>query len=123
MTERVVLSLDRAPDDADLFSSEYQKELRHFSSQMQFHSQRAFAMDSVDGGGGPLGEFIFTNATALITSVTTVAVSWIAAKKGRRVRLKVGDVEVEASDIDEVKKLLELAKTYIPEKPTDSKKK
>jgi hypothetical protein len=34
--------------------------------------------------------------------------AWLAAKLGRKVRIKFGDVEVEARNVDELRKLLDL---------------
>lgn len=113
-----VLCLDRAADDALPFSAEYQQELRTYSVQMKARYQRAFTMDGVIGGGGPLGEFIFTNGSALVTGISTVAGAWIGARLGRKVRLKVGDVEVEAKSAEEIKHLLAVAKEFAEKSPS-----
>ena len=49
------LILVPSSDSADACSAEYQAELKEFTSQARVTSQRGFAMDSVVGGGGPIG--------------------------------------------------------------------
>ncbi|MCQ4247044.1 hypothetical protein [Stutzerimonas decontaminans] len=66
--ESFELHLVKSKEDSDIFSPEYQRELGRFSRGAHATSQRCFAMDSAVGGGGPLGEFIFNNAAALITA-------------------------------------------------------
>lgn len=110
-TKTTELVLIPASDDAPLFSQEYQTELRAFAKQAGARSQRAFAMDSIVGGGGPLGEFIFDNSSTLITALTTICVVWIKARSGRRLKLKVGNTSVEANSVQEIESLVKQAKT------------
>lgn len=100
------LILVRAKDDAPPFSIEYQAELGKFASQAHASRQRAFAMDSVVGGGGPLGEFIFNHGEALITALSSVGVAWLTARAGRKLRLKFDGIEIEASNAQEVTTML-----------------
>ncbi len=44
-----------------------------------------------------------------IPVITTGLAGWFAGRNGRKVRLKAGDVESEASTTEQVKELLELA--------------
>jgi hypothetical protein len=108
--ENIELILVPAPNDAYPFSPEYQKELREFAKQAGARSQRAFAMDSISGGGGPLGEFIFDNAGKVIAALTTICGIWINAKYGRKLKLKVGTVVVEATTPEEIELLVKQAK-------------
>jgi hypothetical protein len=98
-------------DDAPPFSDEYQEELGNFSRQAHASSQICFAMDGVDGGGGPLGDFIFNNSGALITALTTIGVAWLHARYGRKLKLKYidpknGPVEIEANTLKEVEAMV-----------------
>jgi hypothetical protein len=101
------LALVCSKDDAPPFSAKYQEELRKFSSQAHASSQRGFAMDSVSGGGGPLGEFFFDNSEAIIAAITTCGVAWLHARLGRKLRLKFGDIVIEANNHKEVEAMLE----------------
>ena len=108
--DKCVLFLIPSKDDPDIFSREYQKELGSFSKSANATSQRAFVMDAVGGGGGPLGEFIFNNAGTLITALTTLAGTWIGSRYGRKLKLKIGDTEIEANTVAELEKMVELIK-------------
>jgi hypothetical protein len=66
-----------------------------------------YVFDSVAGGGGLNGAFDFA-ATAL-PAVSGLVIGWLTARAGRKVRLKVGDIEVEAQTVEQVKELLKLA--------------
>jgi hypothetical protein len=109
-SENFELILVRSPDDAPPFGAEYQEELRKFANEAQASSQRAFAMDSVLGGGGPIGEFAYhaAAALALINALKTICVSWLKARTGRKLRLKYGKVSIEATSIEEIEAMVKL---------------
>lgn len=111
------LFLIRSKDDDSEFSNEYQKELLEFSKGAHASSQRAFAMDSMFGGGGPIGEFIFNNADALIAALTTVACVWIKARNGRKLRIKFGEVKIEAHTTEEIQEMVKHVKSLQDKKP------
>lgn len=100
------LILVPAKDDAKPFSVEYQAELSVFASKAGASSQRAFSMDSAIGGGGPLGEFIFNNSETLIGAVSVLGVAWIGRRTGRKLRIKVGEIEIEATSKEEVAEMV-----------------
>ena len=50
-------------------------------------------------------------------TIGSIVVAWLNGRAGRKVRLKVGDTEVEARTVDEVKQLLEFAQKTA-KKPT-----
>jgi hypothetical protein len=106
------LELVRAPGDAEPFGVSYQQELRTYKAQLGPHRQRAFSMDAFDGGGGPLGEFLFQSAPELIKAAGMIAAGYIAAKVGRKVKLKGKDFEVEARDAKEVTVMLQVLRDH-----------
>ena len=55
---------------------------------------------------GPVGG---TSSVVVVPAVITAFTTWFVARAGRKVRLKIGDVEAEAFNIEDVKQLLELA--------------
>ncbi len=63
------------------------------------------AFDSVDATGYPLPEFLVTLGPPTIAALAAIAGAWVQARYGRKVRLKVGDVEAEARTAEEVEKL------------------
>jgi hypothetical protein len=112
------LRLIRAPDDLPLVNREYQKELADFAKSLRAagieSSSGAFAFDTVDGGGGLSGEFILM-ATAIAPFVTCgagVLGAWLHARYGRKVRLKIGEIEAEAQTVAEVERLLKHAEEF-----------
>jgi hypothetical protein len=60
-----------------------------------------------------LGEFLMQYALPLAQVVGPViggaAVAWLQGRAGRKLRLKVGDVEVEARTVEEIEQLLQRA--------------
>lgn len=72
-------------------------------------SQRMFVKDASGGGGmEQLAEMSVVVVPAVITAFTT----WFVARSGRKVRLKIGDLEAEANDIDGVRKLIKMAEDH-----------
>ncbi|WP_085787624.1 hypothetical protein [Ketogulonicigenium robustum] len=72
------------------------------------YSERAFIRDSAGSGGITfLGEFTMM-ATTLGPAVIGAIGGWVAARQGRKVRVKMGDIEAEAGSVEQVKELLAL---------------
>ena len=65
-------------------------------------------LDSIDAVGGYTGE-IAVLAQTLGPVLTGVLGAWLQSKAGRKVRLKDGDIEVEAGTVEEVEKLFDMA--------------
>jgi hypothetical protein len=112
-TSRLVLV--PSPDDEPVFSAEYQKILSDFYGALKLEgveaSARMRAFDAAGAVSGLTGEFILT-ITALASVVTPIATltgAWLHARLGRKVRLKIGDVEAEAQTVEDVKRLLDQA--------------
>jgi len=110
---RLQLRLLKAPDDAAVFGADYQAELRQFKQQMEAAGlavSPTFAVfDSPGAGGGLTGQFLLSWAptvVSILSTVSVVAVTWMNGKAGRKLRLKVGDVELEANSQAEVDHLV-----------------
>ncbi len=109
---KVRFYLLKASDEPPTFSEEGQLVLREVMSAIRDHHIDVDApfmtLDAADAIGGYTGEI-----AVLIQSVSPVLTgilgAWLQSKAGRKVRLKVGDIEVEASTVDEVKQLLQHA--------------
>lgn len=104
----------RAPDDPQERDPAFQEELNAFGSSLReagvAYSQRAMVFDSIDALGYPLGEFIIKQLGPVAIPAVTGAVGvWLQARYGRKVRLKVGDVEIEARIPEEIERLLKSA--------------
>jgi hypothetical protein len=115
--ERIEIDLQRAPDDASVNEPGFQNELREFSKSLRTagvtFSQRAMAFDSVDALGFPLAEFVIkTLSPAVIPAAAAVCGAWVQARYGRKVRLKIGDVEAEGRTTKEIENLLRQAESF-----------
>jgi len=115
----VQLCLVRAPKDKAVGDDEFQAELRTFSAVLGEtgikKSQSAITFDAIDAHGYPLPEFMLILkevAPMAITAATAICVAWVNARPGRKVRLKIGDVEAEGQNADEIAKLLAQAKDF-----------
>ncbi len=100
------LILERSDEDAELFSEEYQKELSNFASQADISSQRRQTNDSFSGGSWALGEFLFSNVGSLIEALAILGAAWIQRRSGRKLRIKVGEVEIEANNKKEIEQMI-----------------
>jgi hypothetical protein len=109
-SDEIEVILSRGPDDPKTHEPAYQKELDVFSKVLResavSYSQRGMAFDSAAGGGFPLGDYILPLATGVLGVVGTACVAWLQGRAGRKVRLKIGDVEAEARTTEEVNVLL-----------------
>jgi hypothetical protein len=103
-----------APNDAPTNSIEYQQELLQFENAA--HAQKLTIASRVTfqkfmgGQNVSLGEFTIKLAEivvpALGTALGTIIGAWLQARSGRKVRLKVGEVEAEAQTVEDVEKLI-----------------
>lgn len=115
--ERIEIDLQRAHDDASENDPQFQEELRGFSHSLRTagvaFSQRAMAFDSVDALGFPLAEFVIkTLSPAVVPAAAAVCGAWVQARYGRKVRLKIGDVEAEGRTTAEIETLLGQAANF-----------
>lgn len=121
----VSIELVAAEDDAPPASEEFQAGLSAFGTALKdngvTYGQMAIAMDSVDAHGYPLGEFIASLKSfggPAITAAAAAAGAWAQARYGRKVRLKIGELEAEGRSVEEVEKLLKAAADY--QKPPET---
>lgn len=91
-------------------SEEYQGELERAYEAMKARGiavqPRVVVRKSAGGGASFVGEFIVPLAQAIGPTLGVVLVAWLQGRSGRKVRMKVGDIEVEARTADELEKLL-----------------
>ncbi len=115
-TNQVEVRLIRAPDDPEINAPAYQKDLSAFSSVLRErgikYTQRGMAFDSAAGGGFALGQYAIPIATAALTAISAACVAWFNGRSRRKVRIKIGDVEAEASTINEIDALLKRAADF-----------
>ena len=113
------LDLVKAEDEPGGGDEAFQQELSRFGAALRADSipynQSALALDAVDAHGFPLPEFVVAMKVLgppAITAIAGYAVAWIQGRSGRRVRIKIGEIEAEGRTIEEVTQLLEKAASF-----------
>lgn len=100
-TTLLQLTLRRAPEDYDYFGPVFQAELNQFISQIEKEgidvSYGHAMFDNATTVGGIVGEFVLPLAQVVGPIVGVAVGAWIQGRAGRKVRLKVGDIELEAN--------------------------
>jgi hypothetical protein len=125
---QILLKMRRAPDDPAENDPKFQEELREFSKSLHAtgltFSQRAIAFDSVDAIGHPLAEFVIGRlGLPLIGAVAHVCATWVKARTGRKLRLKIGDVVAEAETVEDIERLMKQAAEFCAANPKRGGKK
>jgi hypothetical protein len=120
------ITLIASPDDPSLDSESYQRDLRSFEADLRSHglspSSRVLLIESTGNEVAPhLGVFAvgLKEALPVIGSVLT---GWFAGRFGRKIRVKVGEIEVEANTVAEAEKLIAAAEKIIEKDATLNRK-
>ncbi len=109
------VALITAPDEPPFVTPEAREAILKF--------QRSFAAYGINvewrqplerrGAGAPLspplGELLLQAAATIGPIVGTAVGVWLQGKYGRKVRLKIGEIEAEAQTVEEVEKLIDRA--------------
>jgi ribosome modulation factor len=92
--------LKPADDEPPLLSTEYQTEFIELKKMLHENGVEAEApfivMDSVGGGGGYIGELLIPIAQVAGPIVAASLVAWLQGRAARKVRVRFGDIEIEA---------------------------
>ncbi|MBD8658503.1 hypothetical protein IFT68_23090 [Oxalobacteraceae sp. CFBP 13730] len=107
------VTLIPALDDSGKFSPEYQAVLIDFSRHTKPTSQTAYTMDAIDAGGGLIGEYAFKATAIILPAIAAASVAYISGRAGRKIKVKFGDVEVEAATIEQVEQAVKLMKKVV----------
>jgi hypothetical protein len=114
----LVLTLVAAPDDPSLNDPSYQRglievvdELTHQGVEVSSHIALREAVGST---ASYFGEFGIRLAVALVPALCAAVGAWLHARYGRKVRVKIGEkeIEAEAQTIGDVEKLLKLGEEF-----------
>jgi hypothetical protein len=99
--------------DGELFAPECQAAVRAFFQQLRdagvIAHPVAFTMDCAGASGALVGEFVLPFAQIAGPAIGVAVAAWFKGRAGRKLRLKVGDIEVEATTMQELEQLLEQA--------------
>ena len=111
--DELELLLITTPDDAPWWTPEYQDEMSDLDCLLADGGVHHSCLVAEGGPGcmGPLeapalGELFIKLTEHAVPVIGTAVGVWLHAKYGRRVRLKVGDIEAEAQTAEQVEKLL-----------------
>lgn len=113
-TPELDLTFIPAPDDPPLKSSAYQSELQRFEQDLNSNGLEVSYTMEVRESWTPepilapyLGDFAIKLINSPIVGVLVGAVgAWLHARAGRKVRLKIGEIEAEAQTMEQVERLL-----------------
>jgi len=99
--------------DGELFAPECQAAVRAFFQQLRdagvIAHPVAFTMDCAGAGGCLVGEFVLPFAQIAGAAIGVAVAAWFQGRAGRKLRLKVGNIEIEAATMQELEKLLDQA--------------
>ena len=108
--ERLTLILTGAPDDPAVADPEYQRGLRAVSGALReagiLSAQRRMTFDADGAAGYSLGQYIISLAPVAGPVIGVAVGAWITARSGRKLRIKVGDIEMEANSPAEIDHLM-----------------
>ena len=111
---KISIRLVRSQDDVAPFGVDYQGELREFKDAVSASgiaiSPRIAFFDSVGATGGLTGEFLIPMTQVIAPFLTAAIVAWVGRRNERKLRLKVGDIEVEGNTEEDIKLLIAKAK-------------
>lgn len=109
------IELIPGPADAPTNSSQSESDLQDVVDQLRVQGVDAsgliLSLNAV-AATGPDHSPLYIGVSSAAALAAPVIVAWLHGRYGRRVKLKVGDTEVEASTAKEVEKLLKVAKRY-----------
>lgn len=118
VSEEISLELIAAETDPPLRSSEYQDGLKQVGSSLRATNAKVsfhvFMQDAIDAPSFLLGGFTIENIKSVGLVLGPILGAWLHGRYGRKVRLKVGDIEAEARTISEVEELLKRAEQFRP---------
>jgi siroheme synthase len=117
--ENISVELIAAETDPPLRSTEYQAGLKEVASALQATNAKVsfhmFMQEAIDAPSFLSGGFTIENAKSAALVVGPIVAAWLQSRYGRKVRLKNGDIEAEARNIEEIKALLEQAEKVRPQ--------
>lgn len=110
--DKVRFYLLRASDEPPTFTRGGQSAIGEVASALHENhidvDMPVMALDSAEAVGGYTGE-IAVLIQAISPVLTGILGAWLQSKVGRRVRLKIEDIEAEASTVQEVEQLIHRA--------------
>jgi hypothetical protein len=100
--DELTLSLLRAPDDPAQFSLDHQAELKVIYKDLRRRGLRVNAIAAHPGDDTYLGVFRIVLDPSATTAIAAIAIAWMLARNGRKVRLNFAGVEAEGRTYEEL---------------------
>ena len=100
------ISMIPSPEDPPWRSDSYQAELRNLGQRL-----KADGLEIYDAGCPP-GEWKLKLGTALAPALGAPVGSWLEARRGRTVRLKIGEIEADVRTVEDLARVIKIAKSY-----------
>jgi hypothetical protein len=108
--DEIQISLIRSLDDPELGSDLMQSKFGEFYKSFEANGVKVsptyYVFDSANGGGGLVGEYLIPLAQAVGPMLGGALVAWLKGQSGRKVRVRIGELEIEARTVDDIEKLL-----------------
>jgi hypothetical protein len=111
--EQVTFILCAAPSDPHVSTQEFQTGLGDIAAALHAsnikYSQRIQMFDSVDVPGYGIGQYTLAYAAIAAPIFSAALVAWLAGRAGRKLKIKVRDIELEANSPEEIDLLIQKA--------------
>jgi hypothetical protein len=96
------LTLLPAPDDGEWHNPEFQSVIERFRVDLRSQNIHAAAQGVHVASDDLTGNFIIGLAHLAVAGLTAVVVAWVHARAGRKIKLKIGEFQVEAHTEEQV---------------------
>lgn len=110
------ISMIPSPEDASWRSNDYQSELRDLGSTLRAGGLEIHDLSchpaSKQATSPVYGEWSVPLCASLAPILETPVGSWLQAKRGRTVRMKIGEIEADVRTVAELIKVIGIAKFY-----------
>lgn len=100
------ISMIPSPEDSLWKCEDYQSELRNLGQAL-----KADGLEIQDVGCPP-GEWRVKLGAALAPTLGAPVGLWLQARRGRTVRLKMGEIEADVRTVEELTRVIKIAKCY-----------
>jgi hypothetical protein len=107
--DELIISLDCDP--IELANPEVRSSMKDVSDQLENAGVSSahllhFRTGTVMASMSLLGPYVVPVASVVIPTLAAILIAWIKASPTRKVRLKIGDVLIEATSVEDVERLI-----------------
>jgi hypothetical protein len=110
------ISMIPSPEDPPWRSDDYQSELRNLGLALKADGLEIHEVGShpIRSGGTPpiSGEWKVALGAALEPTLKTPVGAWLQARRGRTARLRIGEIEADVRTVEELARVIKIAKCY-----------